>query len=224
MAREVRTSIKNASLVEERRKLIIDRAVSLFLRKGYHEASAEEIAEACGMSLGSLYRYIGSKEDIPHLIARNVRRKSDAFAKRWDEVKHEDVVTAVRECIAERIEEHDDTRLNQMFINRHIGILAPEDREALLQSVEMNVRSIERLLKRGVDSGVFEIRSPVLLAHEIIMIANSWAQRRWFLGKHFSREEYTALWTENILDLILVVGEDDRGVESKPGGRDTAVD
>ena len=74
----------------------------------------------------------------------------------------------------------------------------------MLRSFEVNVRSVESLLRRGIELGVFRVRSPVLLAHEIVVIAQDWGQQKWFLGGLFTREEYTRLWTENILDLILV--------------------
>ena len=46
------------------------------------------------------------------------------------------------------------------------------------------------------------MRSPVLVAHNILMLGHDWAMRRWFLREHFTLEEYTEEHTEFILDAI----------------------
>ena len=221
VARRVRTGIKNSELVNSRRQMIVARAIELFLKNSYHATTTNEIASACGMSEGSLYRYIGSKQDILHLIAQATLRSSGILERRLEDASRNDVVTALREYIRERITAKDQVRDQNMFLNREIQNFPSEDRRALLQSVVTNVRSFERLLTKGVELGIFKVRSPLLLAHHILMFGQNWSQRRWFLGQHFTLEEYVRLCTEDILDLILVDGVDCHGVANS-GGEDVA--
>lgn len=53
---------------------MLDAAVSVFSRRGYHSASMDEIAEVAGISKPMLYAYLGSKED---LFAAGIRREAE---------------------------------------------------------------------------------------------------------------------------------------------------
>lgn len=47
-----------------REEQVYEAALRLFREKGYHATSMQDIAEAVGLYKGSLYHYIGSKEDL----------------------------------------------------------------------------------------------------------------------------------------------------------------
>jgi AcrR family transcriptional regulator len=53
---------------------MLDAAVSVFSRRGYHAASMDEIAELAGISKPMVYAYLGVKED---LFAACIRREAD---------------------------------------------------------------------------------------------------------------------------------------------------
>src|SRR4030067_1076273 len=65
-------STKNAPLVENRHQQIVDGACKIFLEKGYHLTTIRDIAKACGMSMGQLYHYIRSKDDVLYLIHKHM--------------------------------------------------------------------------------------------------------------------------------------------------------
>jgi len=50
--------------MEEKKRLIMETALSLFAEKGYHETSIQEIAERIGIAKGSVYSFFRSKEEI----------------------------------------------------------------------------------------------------------------------------------------------------------------
>jgi AcrR family transcriptional regulator len=49
---------------EERRSQIVDAAITCFAKRGYYEASMDDIAREAGLSKGSLYWYFPSKRDL----------------------------------------------------------------------------------------------------------------------------------------------------------------
>jgi AcrR family transcriptional regulator len=61
-------SSQNSSLIEKRRQQIVDGACKIFFKKGYHPTTIRDIANACGMSIGQLYHYISSKDDVLYLV------------------------------------------------------------------------------------------------------------------------------------------------------------
>lgn len=55
---------------EEKRRVILDAAVRVFARKGYHAARVGDIAEEAGVAHGLLYHYFRSKEEVLATIFR----------------------------------------------------------------------------------------------------------------------------------------------------------
>jgi AcrR family transcriptional regulator len=59
---------------EERRTGILDAALAVFSRSGYHSASIDDIAREAGVSKALIYEHFASKQELyADLIARNVR-------------------------------------------------------------------------------------------------------------------------------------------------------
>ena len=49
---------------EQTRELLLDAAAMVFARRGYHEASVEEIASEAGFSTGAVYSNFSGKEEL----------------------------------------------------------------------------------------------------------------------------------------------------------------
>ena len=62
--KSVISNIKNEGLIESRRKQIVQGAVKVFSEKGFHKATVREIADAAGVTMGTMYNYVRTKEDI----------------------------------------------------------------------------------------------------------------------------------------------------------------
>lgn len=59
---------------DERRRLILDAATGLFLRRPYGQVSISDIADAAGVAKGLLHHYFGSKRDLYLQVVRDVTR------------------------------------------------------------------------------------------------------------------------------------------------------
>jgi AcrR family transcriptional regulator len=55
-----------------RRQEVIDTSAAVFYRLGYESASVNDVAKALGITKGSLYHYVQSKEDLLYAIIREV--------------------------------------------------------------------------------------------------------------------------------------------------------
>ncbi len=67
---------ERSSAAEEKRRLILDAAVRVFARKGFHASRVGDIAEEAGVAHGLLYHYFESKDDVLDAI----------FHERWGEL------------------------------------------------------------------------------------------------------------------------------------------
>jgi len=59
---------------ENKRRLLLDAAVRVFARKGYHAARVGDIAEEAGVAYGLLYHYFSSKEEVLRSVFRETWR------------------------------------------------------------------------------------------------------------------------------------------------------
>jgi AcrR family transcriptional regulator len=68
---QVSGSAGDRGLTEKRQQQIVEGAGSVLFEKGFHRTSIRDIATTCGMSMGQLYHYISSKDDILYLIHKH---------------------------------------------------------------------------------------------------------------------------------------------------------
>lgn len=65
-------------LADRRRRQILDAAMACFRRRGFHQATMQEICAEANMSAGALYRYFNSKAEIIGAIAEDKHADSDS--------------------------------------------------------------------------------------------------------------------------------------------------
>ncbi|MEN3039869.1 MAG: helix-turn-helix domain-containing protein, partial [Candidatus Kryptonium sp.] len=80
--------MRKASLKERRRLEIIRTACKLFSERGYYNTTMPDIAQAVGMSVGNLYNYFDSKEELAKDIMITV---SDWVGERLRDINEMDV-------------------------------------------------------------------------------------------------------------------------------------
>jgi hypothetical protein len=68
--------------------------------------------------------------------------------------------------------------------------LLPDARKRVLGSDNGITAAFEKVLTRGCETGEFKIRNSALLAHDILVLGQMWAARRWFLRERYTFEQY----------------------------------
>lgn len=203
---EVPTQIKNLELVAERRRHIIDATVKLFIEHGYHKTTTRMIAKAADFSIGSLYEYVSSKEDLLYLVCKTI---------------HEEVQVAVEDAMAGGIHDKEQlARVIRQYFNvcdkmaDHILLmyqvtqfLPDKWKEQVLEN-ELNITAIfiDTLAQMSGRDG-FPVLDPDtldLVGHNISVLGQMWAFRRWQLKKNFSIDRYIQIQTDFILGLIFL--------------------
>ena len=61
---------ERSTAAEEKRRVILDAAVRVFARKGFHASRVGDIAEEAGVAHGPLYHYFSSKDEVLETIFR----------------------------------------------------------------------------------------------------------------------------------------------------------
>ncbi len=74
-------------LKDEVRNHIVEEALKEFTEKGYEGASIRSIAKKSGTSVGNLYKYFQSKEDLFESLIGSVYNRLTVYIKQFDEVE-----------------------------------------------------------------------------------------------------------------------------------------
>jgi AcrR family transcriptional regulator len=69
----IKVSAKKANAVEAKHQQIVEGACKVFFEKGFHPTSIREIARSADMSMGQMYHYISSKDDVLFLIHKHMQ-------------------------------------------------------------------------------------------------------------------------------------------------------
>jgi AcrR family transcriptional regulator len=75
---------------ERKREEIVKTACKLFAKKGYYNTTIPDIAEAMGMSVGNLYNYFSSKEELAKYI---MQYSSKLLGNEIRKINEEDIST-----------------------------------------------------------------------------------------------------------------------------------
>lgn len=198
--RTIPSLVKDPKLVEKRREQIIEAAVDLFTHKGFHKTTTREIARASGFSIGTLYEYIESKEDVLYLVC-------DAI--------HAEVETRLREAITDKgsglkilkmalrsfFRVMDQMSDRVLLIYQETKSLPKEMMRYVLRREEEISEIFEEILRKGIEDGSISLdeKHVKLMAHNIMVLGEMWVFRRWTLKKDYTLEEYTEKQTDLLL-------------------------
>lgn len=200
----ISTQVKNPDLVAQRHRQIVDAAVQLFIEQGFHKTTTRQIARAAGFSIGSLYEYIASKEDILYLVCDAIHAEVErgvSQAMAGASGGHNPLAEVIRQyfLVCNRMSDH------ILLIYQETQSLPPRWRKKVLEN-EVRITGIfmevlSRLISSGDIPHISE-RSMELVAHNISVLGHMWTFRRWFLARHYSIEDYIELQTEFILGKV----------------------
>ncbi len=199
----IASNIKDKELINVRRQELVNAAVELFVQKGFHKTTVREIAREFGMSMGTLYDYIRTKEDILFLVCDHISKSvSDKLQSTLTGKKDpgENLRNAIRDyfTIIDEIEDY------TLLLYQETKSLNKEERKYVLHAENDLVAIFEGIITQGIREKVFNINEETarLLAHNIMVEGQMWAFRRWALRKDFTLKQYTKLQTDLIMKAL----------------------
>jgi TetR/AcrR family transcriptional regulator, fatty acid metabolism regulator protein len=184
---------------EEKRRLILDAAVRVFARKGFHASRVGDIAEEAGVAHGLLYHYFASKDEVLETVFREnwavllarIRAVEESDAPAREQLRH---VAAI--LLRTWRHEPDIVRVLVREIAR-----SPELQERVADLVQP-VDAIARIIERGRRSG--ELRDDVdpTLAAIVFYGAIDELLTGWVLGQLPDGEADVAAAEQTVVDVL----------------------
>lgn len=208
--KEVHANIKNARLVDLRRKQIIEGAMQVFAAKGFHRASVREIAEASGLTMGTMYNYVRSKEDILYIVYDFMTTiLTEGLKKAIEETDNprEKVSAALRHNM-ELIYQYRDVI---MFLYREAGNYDRESVRTVLAQETKYIEVFEELLRqryagRKINETRLKMAADILSYLNVILVLRNWSLKR----RHRSMDDVVDGILEFVEHAIEIIEETDR--------------
>lgn len=198
----VQTSVKDESLIELRHQQIVNGALKLFKEKGFHKATTREIAKAAGFSIGTLYEYIRTKEDVLYLVCNSIYKK---VTEQLSDISTQSGTIKELKLAIRRYFLVIDGMVDEItLMYQETKTLPKEKRQYVLAKELEMVALFEGLLKKCVESGEISLTDEQLFlaANELIVQGQSWAFRKWALQKHYTIEQYIETHTKMFINGI----------------------
>ncbi|WP_028784136.1 TetR/AcrR family transcriptional regulator [Thalassobacillus devorans] len=186
---QVPSSIKDQSLVEKRRNQMIKGAVSLFIEKGFHKTTTREIAKASGFSIGTLYEYIRTKEDVLFLVCDSIyERVKDRMEQVIDTEKK--TIDSLIHAVTSYFQLMDDMQDEVVVMYQEVKSLPRDSQEYVLQKEKDMLEMLTRVIRNSISTPMAD-QDISLIANNIFIQGQMWGFRRWMLQKEFTLESYT---------------------------------
>jgi AcrR family transcriptional regulator len=172
-------AVERTAAQEEKRRILLDAAVRVFARKGYHAARVGDIAKEAGVAYGLLYHYFRSKDEILETIFREtwgvmlatVRSVEDAGGPARDQVRR--VASIVLRSYSR------DPDLVRVLVRE---VTRSPHLQKEVEEVGHATTELERIVRRGQEAGEFRTNLPPHLAASIFYGALEQILTEWVLG------------------------------------------
>ena len=186
--RRIKTATKNEDLVRERRELLVQAAISVFLEKGFHNATVRDIGRAARMTQGTIYNYVRSKDDILYMVCDRIVSEYQDQARQAVNTSHgpvDRVRSAVR-AVSEVMYRH---RREILLIYQDSHLLEPRSLRVILARVEEFIGMFERLITDAARELKIALPYPHFSANILTFLPVMIALRGWSLRKELSQEQ-----------------------------------
>jgi AcrR family transcriptional regulator len=192
--------VKDPKLIEKRREQIIEAAVDLFINKGFHKTTTREIARASGFSIGTLYEYIESKEDVLYLVCDAIHAEVESRLREAITFKGTGL-KILKMALRSFFRVMDQMSDRVLLIYQETKSLPKETLRYVLQREGEITQIFEEILRKGIADGSIRIdeKHVKLMADNIMVLGEMWVFRRWALKKHYTLEEYIEKQTALLL-------------------------
>ncbi len=186
--RRIKTATKNGGLVRERRELLIQAAIQVFLEKGFHNATVRDIGRAANMTQGTIYNYVSSKDDILYMVCDRIVSEYQSQARKALDTSNgpaDRVRSAVR-AVSAVMYRH---RREILLIYQDSHLLESRSLRVILARVEEFIGMFEQLIVDAARELKIVLPFPHFSANILTFLPVMIALRGWSLRKELSEEQ-----------------------------------
>jgi AcrR family transcriptional regulator len=185
---------------EEKRRRILDAAVRVFARRGFHASRVGDIAEEAGVAHGLLYHYFASKDEVLETV---FRENWAELLARFEQVEAsdepaDDKLRGIVKILL-RTWRNDPDLVTVMV--REVGRSA--HLASQIEDIGKGFAVIERVIGQGQAEGVFRAELDPRLASWVVYGGLEEILTGWVMGRLPDGDEEVARAERTIVDVVL---------------------
>ncbi|HET7387307.1 MAG TPA: TetR/AcrR family transcriptional regulator [Nocardioidaceae bacterium] len=188
---------------DTRRRQVLDAAVSVMQRTGFHQMSMQALAEEASVSVGLLYTYFGGKEEI--LLAA-VQDILDSFRDQLEpamDAVGDDPVERLAAGFARYVEIIDADRDAVVLTYRESRTLDRAGRERIKELEVATAAPLRIALEAGIERRLLREADADLVVYDLMLTAHGWALKHWHFGSRYTVADYTRAQTALFLGALV---------------------
>ncbi|MFZ5968983.1 MAG: TetR/AcrR family transcriptional regulator [Bacillota bacterium] len=171
----------------EKRMEILQAAIKIFSKEGFHKAKIDDIAMAAGIGKGTVYQYFSSKQELFQEMIKFMMKRYDESIDLIisKDQGFKDKLLMIAENHVKFVSQHID--MAQMIMNQS-DLISKEMKCWIMEQKEAAYKSFERLVEDGINRG--EVRQDIdreIAASSIIGTMNQYYGRKIFRSKEKNR-------------------------------------
>jgi AcrR family transcriptional regulator len=211
---------RNAERGTRNAERVYEAALKLFREKGYHATSMQDIAAVVGLYKGSLYHYIGSKEDL--LVKAFERALAELLAE-VEQITADATIPAgmqLRQVIAAHVRAVAEN-LDALTVYLHEWrALAGASLGSVRAQRERYVALVSEIVGRGVRSGEFRTPDPSIATLAVLGMCN-WVCQWYRPDGPLSPSEIGDRFADLVLDGLTATSVSSRETARRPSRQRT---
>jgi len=212
--------IKNSNVAIGNLEKIFTTTFRLSSEKGFQVMSLRDLSRETGISVGGLYAYIGSKNDLASVIEGVLRKSVDQVTESLSTYNLE-AVKNLEAIIYAAVYMMEILRPWYYFCFMELKGLPREQQQ---HTLELELRFEETLVKAfqsGIANGQFVCENPELLASQTTAQVEQWHLKQWkFKMRGVETQEFAKFILDNVLLCLAYKSSD---TNSNEGGGDSDV-
>jgi AcrR family transcriptional regulator len=184
---------------EEKRQLILDAAVRVFARRGFHTSRVGDIAEEAGVAHGLLYHYFASKDEVLETVFReNWRQLLERFAsvEAASEPADEKLLGLVKILLRTWRNDPDLVTVMVREVGRSPHLASQVD------DIGRGFEVIQRVIEQGQAEGVFRQELDARLASWVVYGGLEEILTGWVMGRLPDGDEEVARAERTLVDVV----------------------
>jgi TetR/AcrR family transcriptional regulator, fatty acid metabolism regulator protein len=189
----------DAQAQEDKRRLLLQAAVRVFARKGYHASRISDIAEEAGVAYGLLYHYFDSKEEVLRNVFRETWRALIATIKSVEgsgDPPREQLRKVAEILLRSWRREPDLVRVLVLEVTRS-GHLAGE-----MDEIVASFAAIQEIVERGQADGTLRTDIDPRLASYVFYGAIDELLTGWVLGRLPDSDDDLARAERTVVEIV----------------------
>lgn len=177
---------------EQRKQEIIEKAMKVFIEKGYHNTNLADIAKECNMGRTTLYQYFKDKDEIFDYVAEQFSKNLEADCMSILENKKLSAADKLKKIISLLTFQY-QLEKNKMLMMVEMWLLSKRENNALKRKFEKRInvlrKMFEQLLDEGIKAKEFKEINPRAMAFTIFALVETFVIQAAFV-KNISYQEH----------------------------------